>query len=84
MILLLLRIGNFLNIGFDQIWTLASPLTWPVADIFDTYVYRRGLLEGAYSITTAVNLFKTIVGFVLLLGSDFVAERVTGRSLFRR
>jgi putative aldouronate transport system permease protein len=81
-ILLLLRIGRFLEIGFDQIYTLANPLVWPVADIFDTYVYRKGLLQGAYSITTAVNLFKTVVGFVLLLGGNAVAKRLTGRSLF--
>ena len=81
-ILLLLRIGRFLEIGFDQIYTLANPLVWPVADIFDTYVYRKGLLEGAYSITTAVNLFKTVVGFVLLLGGNAAAKRLTGRSLF--
>jgi len=81
-ILFLLRIGRFLEIGFDQIFTLANPLVWPVADIFDTYVYRKGLLQGAYSVTTAVNLFKTVVGFVLLLGGNAMAKRLTGRSLF--
>lgn len=81
-ILFLLRIGRFLEIGFDQIWTLANPLVWPVADIFDTYVYRKGLLDGAYSLTTAVNLFKTVVGVVLLLGANTAAKRTTGRSLF--
>ena len=81
-ILTLLRIGNFLNIGFDQIYTLSNPLTWGVADIFDTYVYRVGLLGGAYSLTTAVNLFKAVVGFVLLKGCDSLAQRLTGSSLF--
>ncbi len=81
-ILLLLRIGRFLEIGFDQIYTLANPLVWNVADIFDTYVYRKGLLDGAYSITTAVNLFKTVVGFILLLGANTAAKKITGRSLF--
>ncbi|MFW5776344.1 MAG: ABC transporter permease [Spirochaetota bacterium] len=81
-ILLLLRVGRFLEIGFDQIYTLANPLVWPVADIFDTYVYRKGLLEGAYSITTAVNLFKTVVGFILLMGANTAAKRLAGRSLF--
>jgi putative aldouronate transport system permease protein len=81
-ILFLLRIGRFLEIGFDQIYTLANPLVWPVADIFDTYVYRKGLLEGAYSITTAVNLFKTVVGIVLLTSANWAARRIAGRSLF--
>lgn len=80
--LLLVHIGRFLEIGFDQIWTLANPLVWEVADIFDTYVYRAGLLDGAYSLTTAVNLFKVAVSLVLLLGANWTAKRTTGTSIF--
>jgi putative aldouronate transport system permease protein len=81
-VLFLIKTGRFLEIGFDQIWTLANPTVWPVADIFDTYVYRKGLLEGAYSLTTAVNIFKTVVSVSLLLSLNFVGRRVLGRSLF--
>ena len=80
--LFLINIGRFLEIGFDQIWTLSNPLVWEVADIFDTYVYRVGLLEGAYSITTAVNLFKAALSFVLLFGANAVARRTTGTGIF--
>ncbi len=80
--LFLINIGRFLEIGFDQIWTLSNPLVWEVADIFDTYVYRVGLLEGAYSLTTAVNLFKAALSFVLLFGANAVAKRVTDTSIF--
>jgi putative aldouronate transport system permease protein len=81
-VLFLIRSGRFLEIGFDQIWTLANPVVWPVADIFDTYVYRVGLLEGAYSLTTAVNLFKTVVSVTLLVMFNMIAKRTLGRSLF--
>jgi putative aldouronate transport system permease protein len=80
--LFLINIGRFLEIGFDQIWTLSNPLVWEVADIFDTYVYRAGLLEGAYSLTTAVNLFKAGLSFVLLFGANALAKRSTGTGIF--
>jgi putative aldouronate transport system permease protein len=80
--LLLVHIGRFLEIGFDQIWTLSNPLVWEVADIFDTYVYRAGLLDGAYSLTTAVNLFKAAVSMVLLTGANWTAKRLTGTGIF--
>ncbi len=80
--LLLINIGRFLEIGFDQIWTLSNPIVWEVADIFDTYVYRAGLLDGAYSLTTAVNLFKSAVSLVLLLGANWLAKRLADTSIF--
>lgn len=80
--LFLIGIGRFLEIGFDQIWTLSNPLVWEVADIFDTYVYRVGLLEGAYSITTAVNLFKAALSFVLIFFTNALAKRTTGTGVF--
>jgi putative aldouronate transport system permease protein len=80
--LFLINLGRFLEIGFDQIWTLSNPLVWEVADIFDTYVYRAGLLEGAYSLTTAVNLFKAGLSFVLLFGANSLAKRTTGTGIF--
>lgn len=80
--LFLINLGRFLEIGFDQIWTLSNPLVWEVADIFDTYVYRAGLLEGAYSLTTAVNLFKAALSFVLLFGANSLAKKTTGTGIF--
>ncbi|MCK4829536.1 sugar ABC transporter permease, partial [bacterium] len=71
-----------LEIGFDQIWTLANPLVWKVADIFDTYVFRVGLLGGAYSITTAVNLFKSVLGVILILSLNWLSKKITGRAFF--
>lgn len=81
-IILLLKTGRFLEIGFDQIWTLANPLVWKVADIFDTYVYRVGLLGGAYSLTTAVNLFKSVLGVILILSLNWLSKKITGRAFF--
>lgn len=81
-IVFLLRLGHFLEIGFDQIWTLANPLVWPVADIFDTYVYRVGVLGGGYSAATAVGLFKSAITLTFLAGGNALAKRFVGRGLF--
>lgn len=82
MILLLLKIGNFLELGFDHVYVLLTPSTIAVGDIIDTYVYRTGILEGQYSFTTAVGLFKSIVGFVLLYGCNYMAKKTTQQGLF--
>lgn len=81
-IVFLLRLGSFLEIGFDQIWTLANPLVWPVADIFDTYVYRAGVLGGGYSLATAIGMFKSVLTVLFLLGGNAIAKRLSGRGIF--
>lgn len=64
--LFLLNIGNFLELGFDQIYNLLTPMTYAVGDIIETYVYRAGVLQGQYSVTTAIGLFQSVIGFALL------------------
>ncbi len=66
LVLFLLNIGNFLELGFDQIFNLLTPMTYSVGDIIETYVYRAGVLQGQYSVTTAIGLFQSVIGFILL------------------
>ncbi|RKL65258.1 protein lplB [Salipaludibacillus neizhouensis] len=66
LILFLLNIGNFLELGFDQIFNLLTPMTYSVGDIIETYVYRAGVLQGQFSVTTAIGLFQSVIGFMLL------------------
>lgn len=63
----LLNIGSFLELGFEQVYNLYTPMTYAVADIFDTYVYRAGIQQGQYSFATAVGLFQSVVGLVLVV-----------------
>jgi putative aldouronate transport system permease protein len=74
-ILFILRLGHILNAGFDQIFNLYSPAVYEVADIIDTYVYRVGILDRQYGFTTAVGLFKNVVGFILVFGTNVVIRR---------
>lgn len=66
LVLFLLNIGNFLELGFDQIYNLLTPMTYSVGDIIETYVYRAGVLQGQYSVTTTIGLFQSVIGFALL------------------
>ena len=74
-ILLILRLGNFLDTGFEQIWLMLNSLNREVGEVFDTYVYTTGIGQGQYSYSTAVGLFKSIVGLVLVFGANSMAKR---------
>ncbi|GIN57883.1 protein LplB [Lederbergia ruris] len=81
-ILLILRLGNFLDTGFQQIYLMSNSLNRGVADVFDTYVYFVGITEGAFSYSTAVGLFKSVVGIVLIVGADRLAKKLGQGGLF--
>ena len=78
----LLRLGNILNAGFNQIFMLYSVPVYSVGDIIDTWVYRQGILQFQFSLATAVGLFKGVIGLALILISNEVAKRVAKQSLF--
>ena len=78
----LLSLGNVLNAGFDQIYNLLSPTVYESGDIIDTFVYRMGMLEQQYSISTAVSTFKSLVSFILISISYFLADRCAGYRIF--
>ena len=63
-------------------FNLYNPIVYETGDIIDTYVYRIGMVERQYSIGAAVGLFKSIISFVLILGSNKVAKKLTGSGIF--
>lgn len=81
-ILLILSIGGIMNAGFDQIFVLYNPAVYSVGDIIDTYVYRKGLLDSKYSYSTAAGLFKSIIGLVLIVVSNFACKKIGQEGLF--
>jgi len=78
----LLRLGNILEGGFNQLFVLYSLPVYSVGDIIDTWVYRQGILEFQFSLATAVGLFKGVIGLVLILVSNNIAKRLAGRGLY--
>jgi putative aldouronate transport system permease protein len=81
LVLLLLRIGQFMNLGFDRIYQFLTPMTYSVGDIFDTYVYRVGISGAQYSQTTAVGLFQSLIGLILVLGFNRIVKKVNGEGV---
>ncbi|MEC6746995.1 ABC transporter permease subunit [Marinilactibacillus sp. XAAS-LB27] len=81
-ILLILRMGSLLSVGFEKILLLYSPSTFSVADVISTYVYRMGLLNADYSYAAAIGLLNTLVNLTLLLITNHISKKVAGSGLF--
>jgi putative aldouronate transport system permease protein len=74
-LLLILRLGQMMDAGFDQIYILYNIHVYPVADILDTWVFRTGLEQWNFSLAAAVGLFKSVIGLLLVLGSNSLAKK---------
>ena len=81
-IMLIMRIGNMMSVGSEKIILMYNESTYEVADVISTYVYRRGLLEFAYSFSAAVGLFNNIINFILVNIANSVSRKVTETSLW--
>jgi len=79
-ILLIMRVGGILNAGFDQIFTLYNPLVYEVSEIIDTYVYKIGILQHNFSIATAADLFKSVIGLVMVLLTNAISKKIDENS----
>lgn len=75
MIMLILRIGGILNVGYEKIILLYNDLTLNTADVISTYVYRKGLLELNWSFSTAVGLFNSVINFVFLISMNYISRK---------
>jgi len=74
--MLILRLGHVLEAGFDQLFLMQNATNREVSQIIDTYVYQMGMKNGQLSFATAVGLFKSIVGLVLVLSADRLAKKM--------
>jgi len=81
-VLLILKIGDVLELGFEHIYLLLNSMNREVAEIFDTYVYTAGLRQGQFSYSTAVGFFKSIVGLILVMGANWLAKKVGEEGIY--
>jgi putative aldouronate transport system permease protein len=81
-ILLILRVGYTMDAGFEEVMNLYNPIVYSVADIIDTYSYRVGLIDFNYSYSTAISLFKNVIGLLLLLLTNALTRRVSDQGLW--
>jgi putative aldouronate transport system permease protein len=82
MIMLILRLGNILNVGFEKIILLYNPAIYDTADVISTYVYRKGLLEFSWSFSSAVGLFNSLINFVFLISANWLSRKFNETSLW--
>jgi putative aldouronate transport system permease protein len=81
-VLLILNIGNFMQVGFEKVLLLYNPLTYSTADVIATYLYRVGITSGSYSYAAAIGLFEALIGLVLVLSANQISKRAVGASLW--
>ena len=81
-ILLIMQLGRTMSVGYEKIILMYTPATYEVADVISTYVYRRGIVSGQFSFSTAVGLFNSVVNLVLLLIVNTVSRRLNDVSLW--
>lgn len=82
MIMLIIKVGNILNLSFEKIILLYQPATYETADVLSTYVYRTGLVDANYSLGAAVGLFEAVIAFVLVFGANRISRKFTETSLW--
>ncbi|GAA3408112.1 ABC transporter permease [Paenibacillus hodogayensis] len=81
-VLLLLRIGTVLDGNAEQLLIFLNPLVRDVGEVVDTYVYRVGLLKAQFSYTTAIGLFQSLVGLLLVTSLNALSKKTTGESIY--
>jgi len=81
-LMLILKVGNILTTGFEQVLVFYNPSVYDVADIIQTYVYRMGLGQMNFSLSTALGLFNSVVCFILIVGCNTISQKLVHRSIW--
>ena len=77
-----MALANILSAGFEQIFMFLNPTLYGVGDIFDTYIYRMGLLNSNYEVSTAMGMMKGLVGMLMIIGANKITRKIGERSLW--
>ena len=80
--LLILRFGDLMNVGFEKVYLLQNDLNSTASSIISTYVYEVGMVSRDYGYSTAVNLFNTIINVILLVAANMTSKKILKESLF--
>lgn len=81
-LLLLLKISGLFTIGFERIFLLQNALNYNVSEVISTYIYRIGFVSSQYSLSTAIGLVQSIMGFLLLITANRLAKRISGMGMY--
>lgn len=81
-IMLILRLGSLMSIGYEKIILLYNPAIYETADVISSFVYRKGILQADYSYSTAVGLFNSVINFGILVLSNGISRHISETSLW--
>jgi len=81
-ILLILNLGGIMSVGFEKILLMYSSATYETADVISTYVYRKGIQETRYAFGIAVDLFNSVINFILVYSANRISRRISSISLW--
>lgn len=81
-VMLIMQVGNLLNVGYEMIILLYKPVTYETADVISTFVYRQGMETSNYSVATAVGLFNGVISLILVVTANALSKRVGEVSIF--
>nr|WP_241242760.1 ABC transporter permease subunit [Paenibacillus whitsoniae] len=81
-LILILRLGYLLDAGTEQILTMYNSVVYESGDVIGTYVYRMGLGQQDYSFSTAVGLFNSLIGFILIIAGNEISKKLVKRSIW--
>ena len=82
MTMLILRMGSIFTVGYEKIMLLYNPAIYDTADVINTYVYRKGLIDAQYSYSAAVGLFNCVVSFALVTITNKLSKKASGNGLW--
>ena len=82
LIMIVLRIGNMLSVGYERVILLYNANTYETADVLSTFVFRIGLEGGNQSIGAAAGMFEALIGFALVVGANFISREISDSSLW--
>ena len=80
--LFIINVGNVLNVNYEKIILLYQPATYETADVINSYVYRLGIEQSNYGVSTAMGLFNSAVGFVLVYIANKMSNKINGTGLW--
>lgn len=81
-IMLILKMGKIFNVGYERVMLLYNPAIYNVADVINTYVYRKGLIDAQFSYSAAVGMFNCIISFALVMITNKISQKVNGSGLW--
>jgi len=80
--LMVLNVGSFMAVGFEKVLLLQNPLIFSTGDVISTWLFRVGIGGGQFSLATAVGLFQSVIGLILILTTNFISRKLVGSSLW--